>query len=82
MHLGRPDRASQIRQLTMNAEEVQSLRDDVDMWRAKVWLGAAHWPSLMGRMQASEGDRLRADVTRYRERLEDFDYLKKQVDVC
>ena len=31
--------------------------------------------------QAVEGDRLRAEVSRYRERMEDFEYLKKQVEV-
>ena len=34
----------QLRQLSLNAEEVQSLRDDVDMWRAKVGCDDT-WPA-------------------------------------
>ncbi len=58
------------------------MRDDLDMWRAKVsGMRSSASLLLIRTRQASESERYRTEVARYRERLEDFDYLKKQVEV-
>ena len=56
---------SQIRELTNTAEEVETLRDELDVWKTK----------------AMDSEKAKAEVARYREKLEDSQYLEKHVEV-
>lgn len=55
-----------VRQLSLAAEEARALRDDLDVWKARAQLN----------------ERNKTEIERFREKMEDFDYVKRAYEVC
>lgn len=56
---------SKVRQLQLLADETRHLKDDLDIWKAK----------------AMDNDKNKAELARFKERMEDFEYVTKRVEV-
>eukprot|EP00045_Choanoeca_perplexa_P018333 m.287268 g.287268 ORF g.287268 m.287268 type:complete len:1049 (-) comp17786_c0_seq8:27-3173(-) len=53
---------AKVRELQAQADDVQGMRDDLDVWKSK----------------AKEGEKFRAELARYHQKLEDYDYTTKR----